>query len=124
MEKYRPSNGTEGMIFIDSNCRNCIHGKYEHTGNTKDKPCDILTRSFCFDLKDNEYPAEWQYNSENQPTCTSFIKWDWDQDDDGNWNDPEPIEPEDPNQLCFPFILEEIEENIINQKQEVNYESR
>lgn len=43
MESYRPSNGNEGMIFVDKYCCNCINGKYEHTGDTKDNPCEILT---------------------------------------------------------------------------------
>lgn len=105
--KYRPSNGTEGMSFIDTYCYNCIHGKYEHTADTNDKPCDILSRSFLFDLNDKEYPEEWQYDDSGNPICTEWRKWDWNKDDDGNWNDPPPIW-DDPNQLCFPFVFEEI----------------
>jgi hypothetical protein len=105
---YRPSNGDEGMWFIDKFCSNCIHGKYEHTGNTKDNPCDILSRSFCFDLKHPDYPKEWIYNDKGSPCCTAHVHWDWNRDDDGYWNDP-PVPPtDDPNQLVLPFAINEI----------------
>ena len=108
MEPYRPSNGTEGMIFVSNWCENCIHGKYEHTGDTNDNPCEILTRSYFYDIKDKEYPKEWIYNDKDIPTCTSFVKFDWNKDDDGNFIDPDPIIPDDPNQLCFPYDIIEI----------------
>lgn len=107
-EKYRPSNGTEGEGFIDCHCRDCIHGKYEHTGDVKDKPCDILSRSLMYDLKDKEYPEEWTYDNQGKPTCTAWRKWDWGKDDDGNWIEPPPPPVDDPNQLCLPFIMDEI----------------
>lgn len=106
--KYRPSNGTEGCMFIEEYCLNCIHGKYEHTQNHADNPCEILTRSFLYDLKDKEYPEEWTYDDEGFPICTAYRKFDWGRDDDGNL----PLDPElptdDPNQLCLPFIFDEI----------------
>jgi len=63
--KYRPSNGMEGEIFYDCFCANC----------TKDvnQDCKILGGSYCFSLKDDNYPEELQYDSEGQPTCTSFV---------------------------------------------------
>lgn len=108
MKKYRPSNGSEGDWFISTFCYNCIHGKYEHTGDTNDKPCEIISLSMCHTTDEKEYPEEWQYNDQGNPCCTAFIKWDWGMDDDGNWIDPPPIYPEDPNQLCLPFIFDEI----------------
>ncbi len=54
-KKYRPSNGTEGLVFIEHYCANCIHGKYEHTGDTNDNPCEILTRSFMCGIDDKDY---------------------------------------------------------------------
>lgn len=107
--KYRPSNGSEGDWFCSTYCYNCIRGKYEHTGDTRDNPCDIISSSMCFDTKDDEYPKEWIYNESNEPTCTSFVKWDWEKGDDEEWNDP-PVTPDTPdNQLCFPFAFEELE---------------
>jgi len=59
-------------------------------------------------LKDKEYPEEWIYNEHGKPTCTKYVKWDWGKDDDGNWIEPPPPPIDDPNQLCLPFILDEI----------------
>lgn len=117
MKKYRPSNGTEGEGFIDHFCYNCIHGKYEHTGDLNDKPCDILSRSFMHDLKDKEYPEEWTYDEDGNPTCTAWKKWDWGRDDDGNFINPELPPPDDPRQLCMPFIFDELQ---INKDAETN----
>lgn len=103
---YRPSNGTEGEAFIYNWCRNCIHGAYEHNPNAKS--CEIVSRSFCFEVKDPEYPKEWCYQN-NKAVCTAFVKWDW--GNDGDPNDPDipkaPV-PEDPMQLCLPFIIEDV----------------
>lgn len=106
-KKYRPSNGNEGEAFISIHCYHCINGKYEHTGDINDKPCEILSRAFMFDIKEAEYPDEWCYIN-GKATCTSFVRWDWDQDNDGNWNDPPAPPVDDPNQLCMPFIFDEI----------------
>lgn len=105
---YRPSNGTEGEWFIESHCHNCIRGKYEHTGDIKDNPCDIITRSWCCELNDPLYPREWIYDEKGEPTCTAWVKWTWGRDDDGNWIDPPQVPPDDPNQLCMPFIFDEL----------------
>jgi hypothetical protein len=108
VRKYRPSSGTEGIWFTDTYCSNCIHGKYEHTADINDKPCEILTRSFFCDINDKDYPEEWQYTEDDRPVCTAFRKWDWGRDDDGNFKNPEPPPADDPNQLCMPFIFDEI----------------
>lgn len=107
-KKYRPSNGTEGEAFVYTHCYHCIHGKYEHTGDVNDSPCDILSRSFFCDINDKDYPEEWVYDDNNRPTCTAWKKWDWGRDDDGNWIEPTPMPPDDPNQLCLPFIFDEL----------------
>lgn len=106
---YRPSNGSEGDCFIHTHCYNCINGKYEHTGDVNDNPCDILSRSFWCEIGDKNYPEEWQYNDDGNPTCTAWTKWDWGRDDDGNWIEPAPPPIDDPNQLCMPFIFDELE---------------
>lgn len=106
---YQPSNGTEGMYFTSKFCEQCIHEKFMHTGEAGDKQCDIFNRAFLHDKNDPEYPDEWTYDSEDKPTCTAWQKWDWGRnDDDDGWNDPPPPEPYDPNQLCLPFIFDDI----------------
>jgi hypothetical protein len=120
-KKYRPSNGTEGESFIYDHCHACIHGKYEHTGDIDDKPCDILSRSFFLNVDDREYPEEWTYDEHGKPTCTAWRKWDWGRDDDGNWNNPPEPPTDDPNQLCMPFIFDEIGVPKKEEKKHVNH---
>lgn len=116
---YRPSNGTSGMMFEEKFCQNCIHEKFMHTQKHGDKQCDIFNRAFLHDLKDKEYPKEWQYDKDDKPTCTAWKKWDWGSGgSDGNgWNEPEPPEPYNPNQFVFPFIIDEVNDNVV-EKQE------
>lgn len=60
---YRPSNGTEGMIFEAQFCDSCI----------KQGDCAIATNAFWHLIGDPEYPKEWleDGNLEN-PRCTAF----------------------------------------------------
>jgi hypothetical protein len=66
--KYRPSNGTEGMWFQDKFCDNCCKDM-RHASNGG---CQILLRTLTHDTKDEEYPLEWTYNKNGNPTCTAF----------------------------------------------------
>ncbi len=103
---YRPSSGTEGVWFTEEYCMNCLH--YDPDQNGK-KQCGILFATMCFDINHPSYPKEWVYDENDQAVCTQWQKWDW--GNDGNPDDPEnpkaPI-PDNPNQLCFPFIFDEI----------------
>lgn len=112
MKKYRPSNGTEGMIFADKHCMQCIHCDPDPSGA---KQCNILLRTLIHDIKDPEYPKEWCY-VDGKPTCTAWVKWDW--DNNGDPNDPDnpnkPI-PDDPNQL----ILFSVADEFLNKEMEV-----
>lgn len=119
MKPYRPSTGTEGMDFCEQFCKNCIHGKYEHTGDIDDKPCEILSRSFLYEVNEAGYPKEWIEDEHGNGKCTAFKKWDWDQNDDGTLTGPPDPEPVNPNQLVMPFIIEEIELNTIPKTEEI-----
>ena len=68
---FQPSNGTEGMIFMDAFCENCIHDNVQ-----KEKYCEIIMLTMCFSPKDKEYPKEWIFNEEGWPVCTKWKKWD------------------------------------------------
>lgn len=77
-EKYRPSNGTEGEVFFDCWCRHCQRDKAMREGVDIDEcddneRCDIIAKTFCHDVKDAEYPIEWQYGKDGQPRCTAYI---------------------------------------------------
>lgn len=103
---FQPSNGTEGMIFTDAFCMNCIHCDPDPNGK---KQCMILCKTMLYTPKDKEYPEEWVFNDEGWPVCTNWRKWDWGNDGDPDDRDnPNYTQPDNPNQLCFPFIFDEI----------------
>ena len=68
MEKYRPSNGTEGDYFISKYCMNCVHCDPDPEGQTQ---CEIIMLTMIYDVTDEDYPNEWVY-VDGKPTCT---KW-------------------------------------------------
>ena len=110
-ESFMPSNGTEGMIFNEAFCENCIHEKFIHTQKYGDKQCGVLDRVF---LNAPDPQPEWVFNEEGWPICKDWIKWDWERDDDDNWSDPVLPDPIDPSQLSlFPLYPSEVhfEEN-------------
>jgi hypothetical protein len=63
--KYRPSNGTEGDIFMSMWCGNCIAA--DEMGM-----CEIVDGTMGFDVDDPGYPKEWQYDVDGQPICAAF----------------------------------------------------
>ena len=66
MNKYCPSNGTEGAYFIEAWCVGCANEDWE------EKNCPILTAAMVYDVDEDEYPAEWTYNEHGTPICTAF----------------------------------------------------
>lgn len=99
MNKYLPSNGTEGMAFTDAYCMQCINCNPNPEGK---KQCDILCRSMAYDVNEDEYPKEWTYDKEGRPICTSWNKWDWDtQGDPDDPENPKAPVPFNPNQLLL-----------------------
>jgi hypothetical protein len=114
-EPYQPSNGTEGMYFTDKYCMNCLHFDPNPDGK---KQCEILCASMCFSINEEGYPKEWVYDANNKPSCTSWQKWDWGKDGDLD-NPKKPKVPivDDPNQLCMPFIFDEM--GIVINKEEL-----
>jgi hypothetical protein len=63
-DKYRPANGTEGMVFQEKWCNKCKRD-WDEGG------CEIYTRAFLFGTEDSDYPKEWIYQDE-KPICTAF----------------------------------------------------
>lgn len=62
-EPYRPSNGTEGMVFYRQFCDKCEKDRNEN--------CEIHTRALIFGVEDKLYPKQWIEDAEG-PKCTSF----------------------------------------------------
>lgn len=74
---YRPSNGTEGDIFISQWCCNCARDKSFSEGVdvdlcSADEICQIINKTMAYDIDHEEYPREWQYNAKGAPICTAF----------------------------------------------------
>lgn len=73
---YRPSNGTEGMIFADRFCNRCKReAKFRRTRDGADG-CWIATRAHSFDIGHPEYPKEWVISlgdaTDMTARCTAF----------------------------------------------------
>lgn len=70
-KKYRPANGSEGSWFFDQWCDRCRHDDDFKRGIADG--CEILGRSLCFDVDEQEYPSEWRYNPDtSEPECTAY----------------------------------------------------
>lgn len=96
-QSYQPSNGSEGSSFEDRFCMRCIHCDPNPEGK---KQCAILGNALCYSPGDANYPKEWQYDANDNPTCTAHVKWDW--DTQGNPDDQQNenyVQPPDPDQL-------------------------
>ena len=119
-----PSNGTEGMTFIESFCSQCIHGRWMHYQESDEGKCEILSNSMihgrpCYD-KDLKYDG-WEWYTEWTLTrcewkCNQYKHWDWGDDRRGRNEPPEPP-PYDPNQLIL-FSFDERIDNLIKIKEE------
>lgn len=76
---YRPSNGTEGEIFMDNWCRHCARDTAMTEGMAMhecddNQVCQIIGNTMAFNIDHAEYPKEWNYDSNGQPQCTAFIQ--------------------------------------------------
>lgn len=76
--QYRPSNGTEGAAFIEKWCGTCARDKVCSEGKdidecTDDELCDILAKTFVFELDNPNYPGEWVYDQHGRPYCMAWI---------------------------------------------------
>jgi hypothetical protein len=66
IEKYRPSNGTEGLYFMAQWCDKCTKDNYPG-----EPLCPIIADTFSLKVSDPRYPDEWRYD-EGKPVCTAF----------------------------------------------------
>lgn len=115
--KYCPSNGSEGDWFESEFCMQCIN---TNPDPTKRPQCQIWCAAVCHTVNEPGFPKEWTYDSNNKPTCTAWVKWDWGNDGDPNDRDnPKAPVPDDPNQLCMPFMIDEVEQNVTEETKEL-----
>lgn len=70
-QKWRPSNGEEGALFMDAWCGTCAND----LGTDKDGGlgCAISTATFWHSLDDPDYPREWCLSATGQPQCTAYM---------------------------------------------------
>jgi hypothetical protein len=68
IDKYQPSNGTEGDCFHSKWCFTCA--KCPESQDAKGQ-CMILLRTFVHSVTDPEYPEQWQY-IDGKPVCTAY----------------------------------------------------
>jgi len=71
---YRPANGTEGQIFMEQFCFQCLY-------ESKESPCPIISQTMMLDDDDPKYPNQWRYDEKGIPVCIAFRAQD----------NPEPI---------------------------------
>ena len=76
---YRPSNGTEGQIFFENWCYHCARDKAMREGQPFDECddnelCEIIGKTFEFDIDEPGYPTEWRYGADGDPCCAAFIE--------------------------------------------------
>jgi len=74
-QQYKPSNGTEGYIFLESWCGECARDRSMREGVDvddcdDDERCDIIAASFRGEAK------EWRIGIDGQPRCTAFAPAD------------------------------------------------
>jgi hypothetical protein len=78
-QKYQPSNGTEGDIFMSAWCCECQRDRSMREGDPieecdDNQRCDIIANTMFYDVSDPAYPSEWQYGQDGQPRCTAFVE--------------------------------------------------
>lgn len=66
---YRPSNGSEGEMFMTRFCYRCTKDNPDNSGRNG---CDIIFFSMSFEVDHPKYPKEWIYDEDGQPICTAW----------------------------------------------------
>uniref|UniRef100_A0A6M3LBA3 Uncharacterized protein n=1 Tax=viral metagenome TaxID=1070528 RepID=A0A6M3LBA3_9ZZZZ len=76
-DSYKPSNGCEGIDFMDQFCAHCVkdkalNGEKDPDICDGDDYCGIIAASMLYKIHNKGYPPEWVYDDEGLPTCTAF----------------------------------------------------
>lgn len=91
LRPFRPSNGDEGLAFIESHCEKCIKDAAVNRGGEDpdwDGGCQILAATLAFTVDDPRYPKEW-VQTDDGPMCTAYVP-----DEGQDPNQPSPRELE------------------------------
>jgi hypothetical protein len=75
LKPYRPGSGTEGMAFDDAWCDHCARdAEYRKDPDINDPAtgCQILARTFAYEIDHPKYPKEWIHGRDGRPCCTAF----------------------------------------------------
>lgn len=71
---YRPSSGTEGMVFMDDWCASCDRDAAFRRDPDRNPGCDIIARTMALKETDPRYPTEWIYDENGSACCTAWCK--------------------------------------------------
>ncbi len=77
MKKYKPSNGTEGLLFFEQWCAKCskeaaMNGTKQYDECDSSETCKIIADTFFYRVDEDEYPSEWIVK-DGCPMCTAFM---------------------------------------------------
>ncbi len=63
-EAYRPANSDDGMWFEEKHCERCL---------SRDN-CAIWDAAQTYLIGEPQYPKQWVYGLNDEPTCTAFVE--------------------------------------------------
>lgn len=70
---YRPSNGTEGELFMEEFCYRCKRDERFQQTQAAEDGCSIVALSLVLDITDPDYPKEWIQDDDGRNCrCTAF----------------------------------------------------
>lgn len=69
---YRPSNGSEGMVFEEAWCFLCRYFVTKRNEDYDDCTRGILVRAHGFEPDEKGYPKQWRYDDRGRPICSAF----------------------------------------------------
>ena len=68
---YRPSNGTEGELFMSECCYRCKRDQAYQESGGEAEGCPIIAASMAYKPSDPQYPKEWVWQG-GEAICTAF----------------------------------------------------
>ncbi len=64
-ERWTPANGTEGMLFMEAYCAECVHDDFSR--DEDGESCEVIMRSLA-----GEDTPEWVMGEDGMVTCTKL----------------------------------------------------